>query len=67
MVRNNGGVPLQATNLFATSLSSTLTTRLNQLNFLAWKSQVLPIVIGHGLESFLFSLDSPPQNLVLVS
>ena len=50
-------------NPFVTSLSFAPTMHFDRLNFLAWKSQVLVANIGHGLESFLFSPNSPPKFL----
>ncbi|XP_060969872.1 uncharacterized protein LOC133037075 [Cannabis sativa] len=51
-------------NLFSHSLTSNLTIKLDRHNFLSWKSQVIPTVIGHDLDEILFTGTSPPQNLV---
>ena len=51
-------------NPFSNSLTSSLTVKLDRTNFLAWKSQVVPTVIGHDLDEFLFSNVSPPPMLV---
>uniref|UniRef100_A0A803NPG5 Reverse transcriptase Ty1/copia-type domain-containing protein n=1 Tax=Cannabis sativa TaxID=3483 RepID=A0A803NPG5_CANSA len=51
-------------NPFSSSLTSSLTLKLDRQNFLAWKSQVVPTVIGHELDDILFSNVSPPSNLV---
>ena len=64
MARHQGSSSSSSlSNPIAISLSPALTTRLDWLNFLAWKSQVLLAVTGHGLESFLFYPDSPPKSL----
>uniref|UniRef100_A0A803P4A9 Integrase catalytic domain-containing protein n=1 Tax=Cannabis sativa TaxID=3483 RepID=A0A803P4A9_CANSA len=46
------------------SLSSSLTVKLDRSNFLAWKSQVIPTVIGHGLDDVLLTGIPPPAQLV---
>uniref|UniRef100_A0A803QPE7 Retrotransposon Copia-like N-terminal domain-containing protein n=1 Tax=Cannabis sativa TaxID=3483 RepID=A0A803QPE7_CANSA len=51
-------------NPFSSSLTSSLTLKLDRQNFLAWKSQVVPTVIGHELDDILFNNVSPPSNLV---
>ncbi|KAF4379061.1 hypothetical protein F8388_022148 [Cannabis sativa] len=51
-------------NLFQNSLHSSLTVKLDRSNFLAWKSQVIPTVIGHGLDDILLGGHSPPERLV---
>ena len=51
-------------NPFQHSLNSTLTVKLDRSNFLAWKSQVLPTVIGHGLDDLLLTGVPPPATLV---
>uniref|UniRef100_A0A803Q8R6 Retrovirus-related Pol polyprotein from transposon TNT 1-94-like beta-barrel domain-containing protein n=1 Tax=Cannabis sativa TaxID=3483 RepID=A0A803Q8R6_CANSA len=51
-------------NPFANSLSSSLTIKLNRINYLSWKSQVVPTVTGHGLDQILFSNITPPPNLI---
>ena len=61
------GVPppvLHSSNPFSNSLVSSLTIKLDRSNFLAWKSQVLPTVIGHDLDDILLSNVSPPQFLL---
>ncbi|XP_062111588.1 uncharacterized protein LOC133823034 [Humulus lupulus] len=55
---------LTVTNPFANSLNSSLTVKLDRLNFLAWKSQVLPTVIGHGLDDILLTGAAPPRLMV---
>lgn len=54
----------QSWNPFSHSLTSSLTIKLDRTNFLAWKSQVLPTVIGHDLDDILLSDVSPPQLLI---
>uniref|UniRef100_A0A803Q6A3 Retrotransposon Copia-like N-terminal domain-containing protein n=1 Tax=Cannabis sativa TaxID=3483 RepID=A0A803Q6A3_CANSA len=49
---------------FSHSLTSNLTIKLDRHNFLSWKSQVTPTVIGHDLDEILFTGTPPPQNLV---
>uniref|UniRef100_A0A803PJX9 Retrotransposon Copia-like N-terminal domain-containing protein n=1 Tax=Cannabis sativa TaxID=3483 RepID=A0A803PJX9_CANSA len=51
-------------NPFPNSLTSSLTLKLDRLNFLSWKSQVVPAVIGQDLDEILFTKVHPPQNLV---
>ncbi|KAF4384398.1 hypothetical protein F8388_004631 [Cannabis sativa] len=51
-------------NPFQNSLHSSLTVKLDRSNFLAWKSQVIPTVIGHGLDDILLGGHSPPERLV---
>uniref|UniRef100_A0A803Q8D0 Integrase catalytic domain-containing protein n=1 Tax=Cannabis sativa TaxID=3483 RepID=A0A803Q8D0_CANSA len=51
-------------NPFSHSLTSNLTIKLDRNNFLSWKSQVIPTVIGHDLDEILFTDTPPPQNLV---
>ncbi|KAF4403314.1 hypothetical protein G4B88_007960 [Cannabis sativa] len=51
-------------NPFQNSLHSSLTVKLDRSNFLAWKSQVIPTVIGHGLDDILLGGISPPEKLV---
>ncbi|XP_060959344.1 uncharacterized protein LOC133030571 [Cannabis sativa] len=51
-------------NPFSNSLTSSLTLKLDRLNFLSWKSQVVPTVIGHDLDDILFTGAPPPKNLV---
>ncbi|XP_062094329.1 uncharacterized protein LOC133800388 [Humulus lupulus] len=55
---------VQQWNRFSNSLSSSLTIKLDRANFLAWKSQVVPTVIGHDLDENFFSDISPPPKLV---
>uniref|UniRef100_A0A803PVN2 Retrotransposon Copia-like N-terminal domain-containing protein n=1 Tax=Cannabis sativa TaxID=3483 RepID=A0A803PVN2_CANSA len=45
--------PSSSWNPFQHSLNSSLTVKLDRSNFLAWKSQVIPTVIGHGLDDVL--------------
>ncbi|XP_062118382.1 uncharacterized protein LOC133832001 [Humulus lupulus] len=52
---------LTVTNPFANSLHSFLTVKLDCLNFLAWNSQVLLTVIGHGLDDILLTRAAPPR------
>ncbi|XP_062075736.1 uncharacterized protein LOC133779850 [Humulus lupulus] len=52
---------------FSSSLISSLTLKLDRVNFLAYKSQVVPTVIGHDLEDILFSNVSPPMTLVTLT
>ncbi|KAF4393387.1 hypothetical protein F8388_023191 [Cannabis sativa] len=47
--------PVQQWNPFQNSLNSSLTVRLDRTNFLAWKFQVIPTVIGHGLDDILLT------------
>uniref|UniRef100_A0A803NN30 Retrotransposon Copia-like N-terminal domain-containing protein n=1 Tax=Cannabis sativa TaxID=3483 RepID=A0A803NN30_CANSA len=51
-------------NPFSYSLASSLTIKLDRTNFLAWKSQMLPTVIGHDLDEILLTNLSPPRSLV---
>ncbi|XP_060965299.1 uncharacterized protein LOC133034261 [Cannabis sativa] len=51
-------------NPFSSSLSTSLTIKLDRANFLSWKSQVVPAVIGHDLDAILFNGVPPPQNLI---
>uniref|UniRef100_A0A803Q8N2 Uncharacterized protein n=1 Tax=Cannabis sativa TaxID=3483 RepID=A0A803Q8N2_CANSA len=51
-------------NPFSNSLTSSLTLKLDRLNFLSRKSQVVPAVIGHDLDGILFTGVPPPRNLV---
>uniref|UniRef100_A0A803NG15 Retrotransposon Copia-like N-terminal domain-containing protein n=1 Tax=Cannabis sativa TaxID=3483 RepID=A0A803NG15_CANSA len=52
-------------NPFSNSLFAALTIKIDRTNFLAWKSQVVPTVIGHDLDDTLFTGVPPPQNLVI--
>uniref|UniRef100_A0A803NT53 Retrotransposon Copia-like N-terminal domain-containing protein n=1 Tax=Cannabis sativa TaxID=3483 RepID=A0A803NT53_CANSA len=53
--QGSGYVPQpQHWNPFQNSLNSSLTVKLDRSNYLAWKSQVVPTVIGHGLDDLLF-------------
>uniref|UniRef100_A0A803P3U5 Retrovirus-related Pol polyprotein from transposon TNT 1-94-like beta-barrel domain-containing protein n=1 Tax=Cannabis sativa TaxID=3483 RepID=A0A803P3U5_CANSA len=54
----NAAPQAQATsswNPFSHSLTSSLTIKLDRTHFLAWKSQVLPTVIGHELDEILLT------------
>ncbi|KAM6590968.1 hypothetical protein CsatA_013573 [Cannabis sativa] len=51
-------------NPFSNSLSSSLTVKLDRVNFLSWKSQVIPTVIGHDLDEILFTGVPPPSTLL---
>ena len=51
-------------NPFSNSLVSSLTIKLDRSNFRAWKSQVLPTVIGHDLDEILLTYLSPTQHLI---
>ncbi|KAF4356821.1 hypothetical protein G4B88_030118 [Cannabis sativa] len=51
-------------NPFSNSLSSSLTVKLDRVNFLSWKSQVVPTVIGHDLDEILFTGVPPPKTLL---
>uniref|UniRef100_A0A803QQJ5 Reverse transcriptase n=1 Tax=Cannabis sativa TaxID=3483 RepID=A0A803QQJ5_CANSA len=51
-------------NSFSSSQSTSLTIKLDHANFLSWKSQVVPTVIGDDLDEILFSGISPPQLLI---
>ncbi|KAF4384467.1 hypothetical protein G4B88_007104 [Cannabis sativa] len=48
-------------NAFSHSLTSSLTIKLDRANYLAWKSQVVPTVIGHDLDE-IFALSSEPRD-----
>lgn len=63
---NSGSVNFsnQSWNPFSKSLTSSPTIKLDRINFLAWKSQVAPTVIGHNFDDLLFSKDKPPQFLI---
>uniref|UniRef100_A0A803PJV9 Retrovirus-related Pol polyprotein from transposon RE1 n=1 Tax=Cannabis sativa TaxID=3483 RepID=A0A803PJV9_CANSA len=56
--------PTPMNNPFSHSLTSTLTVKLDRTNFLSWKSQVLPTVIGHDLDEILLAGIPPPAQLV---
>ena len=56
--------PLHQWNPFQNSLNSSLTVRLDRTNYLAWKSQVIPTVIGHGLDDILLTGVAPVQRLI---
>uniref|UniRef100_A0A803QN75 Retrotransposon Copia-like N-terminal domain-containing protein n=1 Tax=Cannabis sativa TaxID=3483 RepID=A0A803QN75_CANSA len=51
-------------NPFSNSLTSSLTIKLDRTNYLAWKSQVVPTVIGHDLDEILFNNIHPPPTLI---
>ncbi|KAM6559183.1 hypothetical protein CsatA_028422 [Cannabis sativa] len=51
-------------NPFQNSLNSSLTVKLDRSNFLAWKSQVIPTVIGHGLDDILLAGVAPQERMV---
>ena len=53
-----------AWNPFSNSLTTSLTLKLDRSNFLSWKSQVIPTVIGHDLDDLLFRDSSPPSTLL---
>ena len=53
-----------AWNPFSNSLTASLTLKLDRSNFLSWKSQVIPTVIGHDLDDLLFRDSSPPSTLL---
>ena len=57
---------LQATSShFCNSPCARLSVKLDSKNFSTWKSQVIPAVIGHGLDKLLFSENAcPTQRLV---
>uniref|UniRef100_A0A803Q341 Retrovirus-related Pol polyprotein from transposon TNT 1-94-like beta-barrel domain-containing protein n=1 Tax=Cannabis sativa TaxID=3483 RepID=A0A803Q341_CANSA len=55
--------PNQMNNPFSHSLTSTLTVKLDPTNFLSWKSQVLPTVIGLDLDEILLAGIPPPAQL----
>ena len=58
---------LQKTNVsfpFTTTLSTTLLIKLDRDNFLLWKSQVLPIARGHGIEGCLFGTKPQPPEFL---
>lgn len=41
-----------------------VSTRLTRTNFLAWKSQIIPLLHGHKLQKYLIS-SPPPDSIVL--
>ncbi|GMJ03321.1 hypothetical protein HRI_004001300 [Hibiscus trionum] len=41
-----------------------ISVRLDETNFLLWKQQVLLMIRGHGLESFLASTAAPPSQFL---
>ncbi|RVW29631.1 hypothetical protein CK203_100968 [Vitis vinifera] len=49
---------------FTTTLSTTLLIKLDRDNFLLWKSQVLPIARGHGIEGCLFGTKPQPPEFL---
>lgn len=51
-------------NPFSNSLTASLTLKLDRTNFLSWKSQVVPTVIGHDLDELLFTALAPPPKLI---
>ncbi|XP_060969741.1 uncharacterized protein LOC133036970 [Cannabis sativa] len=51
-------------NPFSNSLSSSLIIKLDRVNFLSWKCQVIPTVIGHDLDEILFTGVPPPTTLL---
>uniref|UniRef100_A0A803NKT0 Integrase catalytic domain-containing protein n=1 Tax=Cannabis sativa TaxID=3483 RepID=A0A803NKT0_CANSA len=53
-------------NPFSNSLTASLTLKLDRTNFLSWKSQVVPTVIGHDLDNLLFSNEAPLERLINV-
>uniref|UniRef100_A0A803QS75 Uncharacterized protein n=1 Tax=Cannabis sativa TaxID=3483 RepID=A0A803QS75_CANSA len=55
--------PATPCNLFSHSLNSLLTTKLDHVNFLSWKSQVVSTLIGHDFDDILFTRVPPPQLL----
>ena len=58
---------LQKTNVsspFTTTLSTTLSIKLDRDDFLLWKSQVLPTTRGHGIEDYLFGTKPQPPEFL---
>ena len=58
---------LQKTNVsspFTTTLSTTLSIKLDRDNFLLWKSQLLPTTRGHGIEDYLFGTKPQPPKFL---
>uniref|UniRef100_A0A803PZZ3 Uncharacterized protein n=1 Tax=Cannabis sativa TaxID=3483 RepID=A0A803PZZ3_CANSA len=51
-------------NPFQNSLHSSLTVKLDRSNFSALKSQVIPTIIGHGLDDILLGGVCAPERLV---
>uniref|UniRef100_A0A803P5F5 Retrotransposon Copia-like N-terminal domain-containing protein n=1 Tax=Cannabis sativa TaxID=3483 RepID=A0A803P5F5_CANSA len=51
-------------NPFSNSLTSSLTIKLDRINYLSWKSQVVTTVIGHDLDQILFSDVIPTPTLI---
>ena len=51
-------------NPFRNSLNSSLTIKLNCMNFLSWKSQVICTVIGHSLDDILLIGVASVEHLV---
>uniref|UniRef100_A0A803PTS3 Retrotransposon Copia-like N-terminal domain-containing protein n=1 Tax=Cannabis sativa TaxID=3483 RepID=A0A803PTS3_CANSA len=50
-------------NPFAHPLLASLKIKLDHINFLAWKFQVVPSVIGHDFDEILFTGVPPSQIL----
>lgn len=46
-------------------LNLPISTKLNRSNYLAWKSQIEPVLLGHGLHRYLIS--PPPPATITIS
>uniref|UniRef100_A0A803NTD2 Uncharacterized protein n=1 Tax=Cannabis sativa TaxID=3483 RepID=A0A803NTD2_CANSA len=57
------GFSNQPWNPFSNSLSYSLAIKLDRVNFLSWKFQVVPTTIGHDLNDLLFSNVKPLKFL----
>ena len=53
-----------ASSHFAPTLSSAISLKLDKDNYSVWRSQVLPAVIGHNLEGFVFGMKICPKEFV---